>query len=130
MVQAGRDFSVPTIWIHRQLLRMFWPQECERRAEVGSQPMLGSDSRERSEAAEVLTVVVSLLTGLLIMSGAMLVAVGAAKLQAFISPTSVLTTLIIAFLEVISFVVASLCTMGWIYQHLMVLRGTAGRLNQ
>lgn len=130
VVRAGRDFSVPAIWIHRQLCRVFWPQERKRPAEAGSQPMLGADSLDRCEVAEVLTVAVSLLTGLLIMSGAVLVAVGAAKLQAFIDPASAHAMLVVVFVDVFAFIVATLCSMGLIYQHIMVFRGTVDRLSQ
>src|SRR5690606_21650360 len=128
VVQAGRDFSVPTLWIHRQLCRVFWPQARKCRAGVGSQPRPGADSLDRCEVAEVLTVAVGLLTGLLMMSGAVLVAVGALKLQALIDPDSAHTMLVVVFVDVFAFIVATLCSMGWIYQHIMVLRGTAARL--
>lgn len=130
VVQAGRDFSVPTLWIHRQLCRVFWPQERKCRAVAGSQPMLRADSLDRCEVTEVLTVAVGLLTGLLIMSGAVLVAVGAVKLQVLIDPDSAHTMLVVVFVDVFAFIVASLSSMGWIYQHIMVLRGTAARLSE
>ena len=78
---------------------------------------------------QVLIAIVSLLTGLLFMFGAVLVAVGAAKLRGLIEPHSAPTTLIVAFVDAVSFIVACLSTMGWIYQYIMLLRGTAGRLD-
>lgn len=130
VVQAGRDFSVPAVWIHRQLRRMFWPQERAHHAEAGSQRVLGSDSLERCAVTEVLTVTVGLLTGLLIMSGAVLAAVGAVKLQALVDPDSPYAMLVVVFVDVCAFVLVGLCSIGWIYQHIMVLRGTAARLSQ